>query len=106
MKADPGPFAIPKKPANFDGAQWAPEVFKPFEIKVPVYDGAARRIKSTPPAAATVASWPGVLVRALIQPRARAATEEPSTPGHSARAHPSPSVAPDSIRSARVCSRM
>lgn len=40
-----GPFKVPDPPANFDGAQWAPHVFKPFPIHVADVRPAAEEIK-------------------------------------------------------------
>lgn len=60
MSASKGPFLIPQQPANFAGAQWAPECFKPFPINVKPAANAIKELmeEAGAPAAAAVVEAP------------------------------------------------
>jgi ferredoxin len=70
MSAARGPFPIPDPPANFDGAQWAPQVFPPFPINVaPAATAVKEILEETAPVAA---------VATVVEPAAPPAAAPPA----------------------------
>ena len=86
MSSSRGPFPLPEPPAGFDGAQWAPHCFPPFEISIPTpaVSEAAASLKeeiaslpaepsavspaAAPPAKAPTATTPGNFAVTLKTP--------------------------------------
>ena len=81
LKASRGPFPIPEPPADFAGAQWAPQVFPPFPIKINVAPAAAQVKELLKEPAAAPAPEAAAVVEAP-------APEAPATTGGGAEAPP------------------